>query len=315
MRRRRHQLYYAEALKRLAPAWLPVLFVALTLPSVLAGNSSTVAGDGVVHTVLSEAWRQGNNTGGTVLVHVAQNPDGTETRQPVNGTDNFTIERDAFIAIDPVSNLPVLVWAQVTSRATALYVARLESGSWTTPHLFWDDGSTNLDPNIDIRDNLLHIVWKQEGESPVRLRLSLARESFVPAFGPEYLPTDLAGIAPPGIDSGPIDSPGLDLSYFASVISPQVPDQPGRIITWGIRDEPVPVVYFQPFHLPIGIQTVREQNSEWLAGTFVTWFTSGSSFYYTTFDDGKWEELKVIDLDDGRSTAEALLLLQDMLRR
>ena len=75
------------------------------------------------------------------------------------------------------------------------------------------------------------------------------------------------------------------------------------------------MVYFQPFQIPLGIQSVRENDSQWLAGRFVTWFTSGPSFYYTTFDEGRWEELRLIDLSQGRSTAEALLLLQDLIRR
>jgi len=302
-------------LKGFAPALLPALCMALTLPCAMADHSPVMDGAGVVHTVTTEPWTRDDISGGTVLVHVTRAPDGTESRRFVHGTDNFAVEQDPFIDIDPVSDTPVLVWTQVTIRASALYIAREEKGTWATPHLIWADGSINREPEIDVRDNLLHMIWSQDGRQPVRLRLSLGRETLTPAFGPEELPVNVEGIALPGDDPGPADTPDPDLSYFASVIPQPAPGQPGRIITWGIRDEPVPVVYFQPFQLPSGTQSVGEQNSEWLADRFVTWFTSGSSFYYTTLNDGNWDELKVIDLSDGRSTAEALLMLQDLIRR
>ncbi len=302
-------------MKRFFPTLLAALFAVLSLQHAMAGDSSMVDADGVVHTVVSESWTQGNISGGTVLIHVTQAPDGSESRAFVPGTDNSTVEKDPCIDIDPVSNSPVLVWARYTNRATALYVSRHDNGEWNAPRLIWSDGSMNLEPNIDVRVNLIHIKWKQERQQQVHLRLSLDRETLDPAFGPENLPLGMAGLVPPGADSGPVDSPGLDLSFFASVILPQIPDQPGRIITWGIRDEPVPVVYFQPFLLPVGMQNVRESESQWLEGRFVTWFTSGPAFYYTTMHDGRWDELRVIDLSDGRTTSEALLLLQDLIRR
>ena len=298
-------------MKRMAPALLAALLAVLPLPAA----TSKVDGSGTVHTVLTETFSQGNNSGGTVLVHVAQAPDGTESRQFIPGTDNFTLEKNPVLDIDPVSDTPVLVWAQVVNRATTLFVARHENGSWSMPRLLWADGALNLEPCLDVRKNLLHVVWRQEGQNPVHLRLSLNRDSLEPAFGPEELPIDRQGLAEPGSDSAAVDSPGLDLSYFAAVIPPQSPEQPGRIVTWGIRDEPVPVVYFQPFLLPTGIQNVKEINSEWLAGTFVTWFTSGPSFYYTSLTEDRWDELRVIDLSGGRTTAEALLMLKDLLQR
>ena len=302
-------------MNRFAAVMLAVLLAALLHPSVLAGNRSGVDEDGFVHTVLSEPWSQGNNSGGTVLVHVIQDPDGTESRTYVPGTDNFTLEKDPCIDLDPVTGTPVVVWAQVDGRATALYLARMENGAWNEPRLIWADGAVNLDPEIDIRENLVHLIWRQEGETAVRLRLSLSRESLEPQFGPEELPVDMPGISAPGADSEPATTPGDDLSFFASVAPHQIPDQPGRMITWGIRDEPVPVVYFQPFLLPQGIQAVKESHSVWIEDRFVTWFTAGSSFYYTTLHEGQWDDLRVIDLKNGRTTSEAILLLHDLIQR
>ncbi len=297
------------------------VFLAAAWTSVHAGNLSSVDSTGTVHSVAVDTWDNLNKTGGTVLIHTRQLRDGSKNSQSVPGTDDFALELDPFIDIDPVADMPVLVWARSEGNGTILQISRFGDTGWSPPVTVWSGPGNNLEPEIDVRPQMVHLVWMNDsGSFPRRYRLSLDRTSLEPVFGPEQLPINDPDIIPPegqsadfGGSAAPTPDPGL--SYFSSILPSQVPGNSGALFTWGIRDEPVPVVYFEALQIPAGIQQVRERKSEWISGRFVTWFSAGSSFYYTTLRNGYWDDLRIIAMDENMPRAKALRMLEDQIRR
>lgn len=300
---------------------LAALLLTFVWASVQASNLSSVDSTGKVHTITVETWEDEGMTGGTVLVHVVQFPDGSMQFRTVTGTGDFALEKDPFIDIDPVTDEPVMVWARSDENGGTLQISRYNGSQWVEPTMVWSGNGHNLEPEIDIRSNLLHLVWMNDsGPAPLRYRLSLERTSLQQLFGPELLPVTDSDMIPtegqsPDFGESPVVPPDSTLSYFSSILPPTVPGEPGSMFTWGIRDEPVPIVYFEALQLPVEMQRIRERNSEWIADRFVTWFTSGSSLYYTTLHNGYWDDLRIISLTDDRTSAEALRMIEDLIQR
>jgi hypothetical protein len=306
---------------RIVRTALATLLLAFFCTWVQADNLNAVDSTGQVHSISVEAWKGNGKSVATALKHTIQLPDGTAQTCLVSGTDDLAFEEDPYIDIDPVNQEPLLVWSRFESFGTVLQISRFRNGHWSTPIPVWTEHGQGLEPEIDVKTSLLHLIWTSEsGAIAQRYRLSLDRKSLEPAFGPELLPTLHQNMVPlegRSAESGdsPVEAPESDLSYFSSILPPVTPGGPGAMITWGIRDEPIPIVYFEAFELPAGLQRIDNRKSEWVADRFVAWFETGSSLYYTTLQDGYWTDLRIIDLNQDRSAAEALRMIADLIDR
>lgn len=318
MFRRRDEHYHAEAMIfRIAATALMVL-VASAGMHLLAGNQA-VTSDGVVHTVEAEVWTSGKTAAGTVLLHTVQNPDGSTSTAYIPGTDDHALDKQLDLDIDPVNDAPVLVWSRFEGDGFDLMASRFQAGSWSVPLRVHSDPTEILGAQLTVRQNLAHIFWERNdfGETPVRTRLSLERNSLNPVFGPETLPIESASLVPPQGDRSPGSTADAteDLSYFTSRIPPLDNGQPGVLAVYGIRDEPVPVGYFVARLYPSEVLEANDADTEWIAHEFVQWFTTVDRYYYSIETDGAWSDFRLIELDDGMTALEARMLLVRMLKR
>jgi hypothetical protein len=300
--------------RQLTPAGVALLVFALVFSGAAAGDRALTS-DGTVHSVAVAPWSDGGNTGGSVLLHTVQTPDGQKTTAFVPGTDDFTPERDPSMAIDPVTQEPLLVWSRGENRAADVMISRLSGGEWSDPQVVWSDGRVNLQSQIESSRNLVHVVWNQDVLDTRRLRLCLDRGTLEPATPLEELPTSGANAIPTAGGSDPQGEPTEGWSYFASAIPASDKDGPGRVGVWGARDEPIPIVYFRHFDLPSEVSTVRNTRAGFMTHRFVLRFTSASTYFYTMYRDDGWSDLRRIALTEDRTQADAELLLEEMIER
>ncbi len=305
MRRRRHRHHHAQAL---TAALALAIGVAAAIPATGA-DVACVAASGPVHRVAVEMLASGNTFGATQLRHTVQNPDGSVESRVVPGTDDVTVEREPALAIDPVTDAPILVWGRNAGSGFELWITRFAGGSWSAPHPIYADGADNSQAEIRVGTAEVQVFWRQDTPgAPRRLRLVLDRDTLAPQLGPE----DLPGGAP---DSSATGTPTADLVYYASDLPGTVPGDPGHLVIWGARDEPVPIVYRQSFSLPSEGLRIRHCTAEWIADRLVLSFVSGSSFYYTSRVGESWTDLRLIALGNGVYESRARLMLRDMVRR
>ena len=83
----RDELHHSQAVspRRFAPAAVALLALALALPGASA-EERIMTSDGIVHSVVIAPWNDGNSTGGSVILHTIQTPDGAKLTEAVEET-------------------------------------------------------------------------------------------------------------------------------------------------------------------------------------------------------------------------------------
>ena len=90
---------------------------------------------------------------------------------------------------------------------------------------------------------------------------------------------------------------------------------PGRAYIWGVRDEPVPVGYQRTFLLPAEIRVIVSQNAGFVGGRLTLWITTNDRLYYTTLSNGRWADMRIIEISPQTSASDARLLIEEINRR
>jgi len=293
---------------------------ALTLAAPLCGEVGAVEQQvdafGTVHRISVDNWQASGKSGGTALRHTLQLPDGTSTNRWVTGTDDLAVDREPSLDLDPVTQLPLLVWSRNDGAGFEVYLSRFDGSAWSAPMPLALEPGDDVGPAIRADDNLVHVVWTHQSSPGVssRLRLSLARPSLVPVFGPEILPT--AGPSNASTTGGTgSPPPSGDEKYFASSFAAASGEDSGHIVVHGVRDAPVPVDYVQSFDLPLGLRGFENCRAGWLAGRFVVHFANADRFFYFIWEDTAWSELRAIGLGEGITAADARAQLVKSIRR
>ncbi len=290
------------------------------LATVARADIQKISPDGTVHRVDVEQYLSGGRVVGTALRHTRQGPSGAKESSLVPGTDDPAVDRDPAIEIDPVSGAPVLVWSRNEGAGFDIVLSRFEGGSWLPFVRVSSGGGDDLLPQVGPGKKLVHVVYRQSAGSQAPLsfyRSSFDRATLGPAYGPELLPLDGFPYVPPEGESAPgTDAPPpSDHVFFSSDVPALRPGDPGRIVVWGVRDDPVPIGFRQGFLLPSDVKSVLQHRAGWLACRFGLWFATGSRFYYTTRVGGRWHEGRFVELSSTTSLADARLQLEEMIRK
>jgi hypothetical protein len=163
---------------------------------VCAGDQIGIASDGTVHSVSAGyEFAIGNSN---PIVHVEQSPFGDSVTRILPGTENGANFHPS-IEIDPVADVPVVVWTRVEQGDAEIYLARFDGTEWTDPIAVAPGRGDDVDPEIRIGQSLVHVLWRREtgGSDFVLLRASLDRATLALAIGP----VNLQGfILPPGME-------------------------------------------------------------------------------------------------------------------
>jgi hypothetical protein len=261
-----------------------------------------IAGDGSVYRVDVDSWGPSGKATGTVLRTTRQRPKGGKDQSIIPGTDDAVIDRDAVLEIDPTTGKPVIVWARGDAAGFSLYISRLDA-SWSAPRLLVRMDGDDLEPQIRFDGRYLHVSWRRElGGQSTYWRSSFLSSTLDLEFGPERIPTEDVVSIP--IEGGPSrgSDPSSDQQYFCATVWDPAPGGPNRAYIWGVRDEPVPINYRESLLLPSDVRTVNSSDAGFVGGRFTYWFTSANKLYYTTFANGLWADMRVVELN-GQLTA------------
>jgi hypothetical protein len=284
------------------------LAAALAVGTVLAVPPQQIDGQGNLHRV--EAISLGKPAI-PVLRHTMVRPDGTTAVVVIPGTNDPALDTNPAVAVDPVRGTVVLVWSRDTGSGLAVYVSRFADGVWSSPRLALDNpNGDEIDPQIQITPTLVHVV-AHHGTEYTRVCLDL--EGLEIAFGPEQLSVSNPPITP-GVDP-PTATPVESLAYFSSrVIQPSESD-PGQIVIWGVRDEPVPIDYSEVMRVPFGVSNGNLSVASPIEGSLTATVISSNYAWYTVFQNGNWRTFGALLLDGTTSLSDVRALLADMIRR
>ena len=311
--------HHPQALRRLSSALLTAILVAGMGGFAHAGHLQKVSGDGVVHRVDVEAASGPAIAGGTFLRHTLQHADGSKLSQILPGTEDFFVDREPALEIDPVTDHPVVVWSRDQDVGFDIFLSRFDGVEWSMPFPVFQGTGNDVKPEIRITSRRIHIIWRNQ--TPSVLHLNLDRETLAPIYGPETLPTEgIDMLSPEGGAEGAEDdvspSPPRDATFFTGEIDLLLPGMPPRIFVWGVRDEPVPVGYSQGLLLDPELSPVRSSSAGWVGERFAVWFISpDDGFSYIFRDNGHWTTFRRIMLDEDTRELDAKNQMEEMLLR
>jgi hypothetical protein len=246
-----------------------------------------------------------------VLRHTMVRPDGTVVAALVPGTDDLFLDADPALAVDPVRGTVVLAWSRDTGGGFAVFVSRFSGSIWSDPVRALDDpGGEEIEPQIQVTPSLVHVVAHN---GPAYQRICLDPENLQPVFGPEPLSNGGSGITP-GVDA-PIATPTESQVYFTSTVLRPSETDPGRVVIWGVRDEPVPIDYVEALLLPPDAVEGNAATAVPIEGSLTLTVDSGTHVWYTVFREGNWSESASVVLDEEITLSDVLTMLADMIRR
>jgi hypothetical protein len=316
---RRDPHHHVAPVSRLLAAAALALALGLSAGPAEARRQA-VGRDGTVHGVSVETWpSQDSPTRGTALRYTRQDAGGSGTESAlVPGTDDLLPDREP--TLDLVgSTEPVVIWSRLGVDRFDLVASRMELGYWSPIRTVFPGPAEERRPDLYAGAAWLHVVWAVDGaEGTSWFRGVLAPGTLREAYGPERLPTQHAHpLVPVGGEPGPGVSPEpeRDRFYVVRALFPKDPGSSGKLFLWGVRDEPVPIDYLQGFLLPLQVRDVGQANPLWLNGRLMVSFQTTGWFYYTLRLDGRWTDLRAVRLDAGTTPLDALLEVEEMLRK
>ncbi len=299
----------------MAYRWIvSLLAVGIAAAGLVIPAAQKAAPDGTVHRVDAEPWVVSGRTT-TALRHVRQAPGGGRSSVLILGTEDPALDRDPSLAIDPVDGSVVLVWVRDDGTGPKLRATRWVDGGWSSPVTLCGPGAVVSDPQVRVGGVYVHVIWTEAGASgPSYWRAVYTKSGFTRRFGPESLPTEDAPLAPGEVVAAGGSPSSSDL--FASVLAPgKIPGDPGRIHTWGMRDEPVPIGYRQAHGVPGGAPSIRRLGCGWIGPRFAVWFDSNAGFHYRVLEGDRWQGFRLVELDPDVTHGDARLLVEETLRR
>lgn len=286
---------------------LPLLAALLVLSSAARANVQQIASDASVHRV--EAVSVGKPAM-PALRHTVLRRDGSSDIVLVPGTGDAWVDTEPALAIDPVTGDPVVVWSRDEGAGFDIWISRYHAGIWSAPVRILDGGADEVRPQIQVTDSLIHVAARS-GET--YQRLSLDRATLQPAFGPEPLPTGGPGTVPGG--SGTAVSPPTDHVFFASDVIPPTEGDAGRIVIWGVRDEPVPIDYVEVLLVPVELAETATPLVSPIEGSLTVTVSAPDRIWYTLWLEESWQQFGAVDRSPETSLSDVRLMLADMIRR
>jgi hypothetical protein len=281
--------------------YLCILALALSPSWALAALVQQIAADATVHRVEVD--------GGIRHTLVR---DGASTVSLVPGTDDANLDLEPTLEIDPATDAPVVVWSRDDGTGFDVWISRYQADAWSTPQrILGQPGADEVAPRIQIAGESVHVVAR-EGSSYVRLTLD--RVSLQPTFGPEPLPTDGSAIVP-GPESAGATEPVSGNVYFASDVVRDEPEDPGEVVIWGVRDEPVPIDYLQGLVLPAEIDDAGAPLATRVEGSLAVLVPTATRVWYTFWLQGAWAEFRAVNIDESTSMSDVRLMVADVIRR
>jgi hypothetical protein len=209
----------------------------------------------------------------------------------------------------------VVVWSRYDTGGFNLYVSRLDT-VWSAPRQIVKLDGDDIEPQIHLTRRYLHVSWRQRtGSFSTYWRASFYSGSYQLAYGPERIPTDDLDAIP--LEGGPETDGDVssDDRYFCATVLGRTLSDPVQAYVWGVRDEPVPIGYLQSFVLPPQARTVVAQRAEYAGGRLTLWVATADAVYYTTLANGRWADMRVVELGPKTSLSDVRLLLEESNRR
>lgn len=293
---------------RLVRSLLSLAAVMLVAGPALAAAAPQIDARGTLHRV-EAVWS--GKPAMSVLRHSLVRPDGTTATGVVPGTDDLFLDTDPALAVDPVRGTLVLAWSRDIGTGYAVYVSRYGESGWSTPVRVLDEPfGGEIDPQIQITPSLVHVVAHS---GLAYKRICLDPVSLQPVFGPEPLWNGGVGIIP-GVDP-PTATPTDGHVFFTSNVIPPSETDPGRVVIWGVRDEPVPIDYLEALALPLDTLDVAPTAAAPIEGSLTVTVDSGTHVWYTVFQNGAWSTAASVALDGGITLNDVRSMLAEMIRR
>ncbi len=286
-------------------AWL--LVAAAWCPA--GADSRRIAADGTVHRIDVETNQ--TTSKGTLLRHRRTLGVTTSDSLVVPGTDDGSCDREPAIEIDPQAGSVWLTWVRANASGSQIMLARFDGVAWAMPKAVSAPSGDLHEPQIRVAQNLVHLVWRQDGSSgTIFWRESVNRVGMDPAFGPEPLPV------PSTISSGFNPDPPSDLSYFTGGVPGLTSGDPTRMVTWGVRDEPVPVGYIAVSQVAAGSPAPTQTDAHWRSGRMVVGGVSGSNLFYQWWSkEAGWSSVGAVPIDAVKPVPDAWRLVDDLISR
>lgn len=310
--------HHPEAVTGRPGVWTAVL--ALVLWAVAGeparADVQKIAPDGTVHRVDVEVFNTGQTGSGTRLRHTRQSPGGMTESTIVAGTDDPAVDREPSLDIDPVTGRPILVWSRNEGAGFDVVLSRYEGQGWAPFVRVTSGGGDESSPQVGSGNHLIHVLYRQGMSAQTSFyRSSFDRTSLAPVFGPELLPVDGMPFVPPEGESTPSSAPppAADHVFFSAAVPGARPGDPGRILVWGVRDDPAPIVYRQGFLLPSDARSLEQHRAGWVSCRFALWYATADRFYYTSRVGGLWHEVRIVALSSTTTVADARLQLEEMI--
>lgn len=298
--------------RRLATA---LLAATLVVGVAVGADGDRIGQDGVVHS----AWNALGSSGGMAIEYVRQLPSGEIRTEFVDGTDDYPSDRDPMLELSEDGE-PIVAWIRNEGEGPQLYGSRRTAVGWTQPTPWFPGPKEKHVPDMTVSGDWVNVTWREASPNGALFyRGVIDPLTLEPVFGPEAMPKgeDVPPVLPEG-ESMPgttPEPPGGGTSYFAALLPPMVPGDPSTVIVWGIQDEPIPIDYCQRFTVPDGVRNARQVRASAIAGRLTVTFVDDDYLYYTMRRDGRWTDLRVVELDEQTDAADARLALIEMIQR
>jgi hypothetical protein len=275
-----------------------------------------VAADGTVHRVESELWPPEQGPG-TALRYTRQSPNGQLTSTVIPGTDDYWLDGEPTLALDPVSGNPVVVWTRFLGAGFDLFISSIQAGSWTPARPLLPPNPDRIHARIKSDGALLHVFWThREGTTHRIARASFRAGDLRLVLGPEPARFDCIQSTDGSSPATAVGDPPSGDTYFAAEVPAGVAGDAPVLGVWGVRDEPVPIDFRAAFALPDGARELRRVDAAMLNGRLTVWFEWSGGLWYTLDDGaGQFQPLRVIKREAGGFASDALVLLREMIDR
>jgi len=292
-----------------------VLWAAWALPA--RADVQAISGDGFVHRVEVMTWTGSGRGTGTALRHSWQTPDGTRHSVTVPGTDDDVVDRQPAIDVDPHTNAVVLVWSRTEPAGSRIFWSRFEAGRWLPAAPLHASLTVDaITPDVRVGSNLTHVIWRETSGPPtVVKRASFERRTMSLTYGPEVLDANDAPFADAS-GSAVSNSWTPDDAFFALTIPGLLVGGTGRVVVWGVRDEPVPVGMKASFFLTVESSAVSDVSAQAIGDRVALWYVTTDRLVYATCTvDGPWSDQSAVNLSATLSSSEAKLRVAQMILR
>jgi hypothetical protein len=254
----------------------------------------------------------------TELRHLIQDASGLTHVVVVTGTNDVAEERDPQVVVDPISNLPSLVWIRIDQGSESICLSRFDGTTWSTPTVVLSDAEPKFRPNMRIGSKYLQIAWSQgTATPPLPWALTLDRVTLATVYPPASLTTDEPAPVPPsGTTAGEASLPPPGDTFFTMGAAARLPEEPPRLIVYGARDEPVPVNFLQGFLLPesVDLAGITSSGADFFSARLTVWYVCGDKLYYAYREPTEWSPTRIIALHPVNAS-DARLLIREMLAR